>query len=146
MKLVATNKTVLRDYNISDKFEAGIVLKGTEVKSLRLGRASLAGSFVKMDKGEAFVVNMHIPEYEYGNIFNHDPVRKRKLILHRREIDKLSGALTRKGFSIIPLRIYFRGGLAKLEIALGKGKKMYDKRADLKKKQIEREMRRAVSR
>jgi len=146
MKLIATNRSAFRDYAIFDKFEAGIALTGTEVKSLRMGRASLSGSFVKVDRGEAFVINMHIPEYEYGSVYNHEPTRKRKLLLHRREIDKITGALTRKGFSIVPLRLYFKDGLVKLEIVLAKGKKKYDKRADLKKKQIEREMRRAVSR
>jgi len=146
MKIVATNKTAFRDYELFDKFEAGLVLTGTEVKSLRVGRASLNGAFVKIDKGEAFVVNMHIPEYSHGNVFNHEPTRRRKLLLHKREIDKIMGALSRKGFSVVPLRLYFKGGLAKLEIALGRGKKKYDKRADLKKKQIEREIRRAVSR
>ena len=146
MKLIATNKRAFRDYEIFDKFEAGIALTGTEVKSLRMGRASLAGSFVKIEGQEAYVLNMHIPEYAYGNIHNHEPTRKRKLLLHKREINKLTGALTRKGYAVVPLRLYFRNGLAKLEIALGRGKKKYDKRADLKKKQIDREMRRALSR
>ncbi len=146
MKVIATNKKAARDYEIFDKFEAGLVLSGTEVKSLRAGRANISDAFVRIEGGEAFVFNMHIPEYKYGNVFNHDPVRKRKLLLHKRELDKINGAVTRKHYTCIPLRLYFKGGWAKLEIALAKGRRQYDKRMQIKKREVERQIRKALKR
>ncbi len=144
MKLIATNKKAYRDYEIFDKFEAGLVLTGTEVKSLRLGRASINEAFVRVENGEAYVFNMHIPEYSYGGVFNHDPTRVRKLLLHRREIGKIAGAISKKGYTCVPLRLYFNRGWAKLEIALAKGKRKIDKRRDIKKRELERRLRRVV--
>ena len=145
MKLIATNKKARRDYELFDRFEAGLVLTGTEVKSLRMGRASIDDAFVRVEGGEAFVYNMHIPEYKFGNIFNHEPTRKRKLLLHRREIDKISGAIARKGYTAIPLSLYFKNGWAKLEIALAKGKKKYDKREDIKRRELEKRVKRVLA-
>ncbi|NLP46728.1 MAG: SsrA-binding protein SmpB [Epulopiscium sp.] len=138
-KLIAQNKKARHDYFIEETFEAGIVLHGTEVKSLRQGKCSLKESFIRIDNGEAFIYNMHISPYEQGNIFNKDPLRTRKLLLHQQQINKLLGAITIKGYTIVPLKIYLKGSLVKLEIAIAKGKKLYDKRQDIAKRDQRRE-------
>ncbi|NMB43507.1 MAG: SsrA-binding protein SmpB [Clostridiales bacterium] len=134
MKIVAKNKKARHDYFIEEIFEAGIELRGTEVKSLRMGKCSIKEAFVRVINGEVFIMNMNISPYEKGNIFNTDPVRVRKLLLHRAQINKLIGKVAQQGYTIVPLSIYFRGSLAKVEIALAKGKKLYDKRQDIAKK------------
>lgn len=139
IKLIAQNKKAYHDYSIEETFQVGIVLVGTEVKSLRLGKCSLKESFIRMDKGEAFIYNMHISPYEQGNVFNKDPLRTKKLLLHKKEITKLLGAVTRDGYTIVPLRVYLRGSLVKVDIGLAKGKKEYDKRQDIAKKDMRRE-------
>lgn len=138
-KLIANNKKAFHDYFISDRYEAGISLSGTEVKSMRAGKCSLKEAFVRIEDGEVYIYNMHISPYEQGNIFNKDPVRVRKLLLHKSEIRKLAGQITQKGFTIVPLSVYFKGSLVKVEIGLGKGKKLYDKRETLAKKDQRRE-------
>jgi SsrA-binding protein len=138
-KLIASNKKAFHDYFILDKFEAGVVLKGTEVKSLRDGKANLKDSYVEVRKGEAFLLAMHISPYTHGNRENHEPERMRKLLLHKREIDKLNVQLTEKGLTIVPLRLYFKGGRVKAEIAVVRGKKQYDKRETEKRKEADRE-------
>ena len=127
-KLVANNKKAYFDYFIEDKLECGIALYGTEVKSIRMGKVSVKESYIKIEKGEVFVYNMHISPYEKGNIFNRDPIRVRKLLLHRAQINKLSGKIAEKGYTLVPLQVYIKDGLAKVEIGLAKGKKLYDKR------------------
>lgn len=139
IKLVANNKKAYHDYFIEEKFEAGIALCGTEVKSLRLGKCSIKESFIRIDKGEVYAYGMHISPYDMGNIFNKDPLRPKKLLLHKAEIMKLLGKITEKGYTLVPLEVYFKDGRAKLEIGLAKGKKLYDKREDLAKKAIKRE-------
>ena len=139
IKLIANNKKAYHDYFIEDKFEAGIALAGTEVKSLRMGKCSLKESFIRVEKGEVWIYNMHISQYEKGNIFNKDPLRIRKLLLNRREINKIEGKMTQKGYTIVPLQAYFKGSLVKLEIALARGKKLYDKRDSIAKKDMRRE-------
>ncbi|MCR5654242.1 MAG: SsrA-binding protein SmpB [Lachnospiraceae bacterium] len=139
MKLIANNKKAYHDYFIEDKYEAGIELHGTEVKSLRMGRCSIKESFVRIENGEAFVYSMNISPYEKGNIFNKDPMRVRRLLLHKTEIRKLAGQLSQQGYSLIPLQVYFKEGRAKVEIGLAKGKKLYDKREDIAKKDLRRE-------
>ncbi len=139
IKLIANNKKAYHDYFIEDKFEAGIALAGTEVKSLRMGKCSLKESFIRVEKGEVWIYNMHISPYEKGNIFNKDPLRIRKLLLNRREINKIEGKMTQKGYTIVPLQAYFKGSLVKLEIALARGKKLYDKRDSIAKKDMRRE-------
>lgn len=139
IKLIAQNKKAYHDYSIEETFQVGIVLVGTEVKSLRLGKCSLKESFIRIDKGEAFIYNMHISPYEQGNVFNKDPLRTKKLLLHKKEITKLLGAVTRDGYTIVPLRVYLRGSLVKVDIGLAKGKKEYDKRQDIAKKDMRRE-------
>lgn len=146
VKVVCQNRKARHLYHLEDRFEAGLVLTGTEVKSLRAGRASLVEAYARPVGEELFIHGFHIPPYEAGNRHNVDPVRPRKLLLHRREIDKLIGAATRKGFALVPLRVYFKNGRAKIEIALGRGKKDYDKRQDLKRREQELEMRRATAR
>ncbi len=141
-KLVANNKKAYHDYFIDDKIEAGIELFGTEVKSIRMGKCSVKESFIKIEKGEVFVYGMHVSPYEKGNIFNKDPLRVRKLLLHRSEIMKLNGKITQKGYTLVPLQVYFKGSLVKVEIGLARGKKLYDKRADLAKKDQRRELER----
>ncbi|WP_085991406.1 SsrA-binding protein SmpB [Oceanobacillus senegalensis] len=142
---IAQNKKARHDYKIEDTFEAGIVLRGTEIKSLRNGRVNIKDSHARIDRnGEVQLVNMHIPEYEQGNQFNHDPTRSRKLLLHRKEIDKLIGLTQQQGYAIVPLKIYIKNGYAKVLIGLGKGKKKYDKREDLKRKQMKRDVDRAM--
>ena len=138
-KLIANNKKAYHDYFIEEKYEAGIALAGTEVKSLRMGKCSLKESFIRVEKGEVWIYNMHISPYEKGNIFNKDPLRVRKLLLNRREINKIDGKMTQKGYTIVPLQVYFKGSLVKLEIALARGKKLYDKRDDIAKKDMRRE-------
>lgn len=138
-KLIAGNKKAFHDYFIEDKYEAGISLAGTEVKSLRLGKCSIKEAFIRVEKGEVYVYNMHISPYEKGNIFNKDPIRTRKLLMHRHEIRKLEGQMAQKGYTIVPLNVYFKGSLVKVEIGLAKGKKLYDKRQDIAKKDQRRE-------
>lgn len=139
-KLIANNKKARFDYFIEETYEAGIALCGTEVKSVRMGKCSVKEAFIRVEKGELFVYNMHITPYEKGNIFNRDPLRVRKLLLHKHEICKLSGQVTQKGYTIVPLQVYIKGNLIKMEIGLGRGKKLYDKRADIAKKDQRREV------
>ena len=139
IKLIANNKKAYHDYFILDKYEAGIELVGTEVKSLRMGKCSLKESFIRIDKGEVFVYNMHISPYEKGNIFNRDPLRVRKLLLHKAEINKMLGKTAEKGFTVVPLQVYFKKSKVKMEIALAQGKKLYDKRESIAKKDQRRE-------
>ncbi len=139
IKLIANNKKAFHDYFIEDKYEAGISLSGTEVKSLRMGKCSVKESFIRIDKGEVFICGMHISPYEKGNIFNKDPLRTRKLLLHKYEINKIAGKIAEKGYTLVPLRVYFKGSLVKIEIALARGKKLYDKRQDIAKKDQRRE-------
>ena len=144
-KLVASNKKARHDYHIDDTFEAGLVLTGTEVKALRAGRASLVDGFVSVDRGEAWLEGVHIPEYTEGTWTNHAPRRKRKLLLHAREIDELAREVQAKGRTIVPLSLYFLDGRAKVEIALARGKKEYDKRHTLREQQANREAQAAMS-
>lgn len=139
MKLVANNKKAYHDYFIEDKYECGLVLHGTEVKSLRLGKCSIKEAFVRVENGEVYAYGMNISPYEMGNIFNKDPLRPKKLLMHNYEINKISGAITKDGYTLVPLQVYFKDGRAKLEIGLAKGKKQYDKRADIAKKDMRRE-------
>ncbi|HKZ18454.1 MAG TPA: SsrA-binding protein SmpB [Geobacteraceae bacterium] len=139
-KLICNNKKAYHDYFIEEKFEAGMVLSGTEVKSLRLGKANMNDSFALVRNGEAFLNNLHISPYSFGNRENHDPDRMRKLLLHKKEIGKLFGKIREQGYSVIPLRLYFKKGLVKVEMGLAKGKKLYDKREDMKTKDQKREM------
>ncbi len=138
-KLIANNKKAYHDYFIEETYEAGIALAGTEVKSLRLGQCSIKESYVGVEDGEMYIYHMHINPYEKGNIFNKDPLRTRKLLLHKSEIRKLAGAASADGYTIMPLKVYFKNGRAKVEIGLAKGKKLYDKRADIAKKDMKRE-------
>jgi SsrA-binding protein len=142
---VARNPKATHDYHILETWECGIVLTGTEVKSLRNGHASIKEAYARLRHGEVFLDGMNITPYEQGNRYNHDPVRTRKLLLHRREIEKLIGAVEQKGLTLVPLELYFRNGRAKVALALGRGKKVYDKREDLKRRAVERETARAVS-
>ena len=139
IKLVANNKKAYHDYFIEEKYEAGIELFGTEVKSIRMGKCSIKEAFVNIDRGEAFIEGMNISPYEKGNIFNREPLRKRRLLLHKKEIMKLAGQVQAKGYTIMPLQVYFKNGRVKIEIGLARGKKLYDKRDDLKKKAMKRE-------
>lgn len=134
VKLIANNKKAYHDYFIEDTYEAGISLHGTEVKSMRMGKCSIKESFIRIEKGEVFIYGMHISPYEKGNIFNTDPLRPKKLLLHKREILKLQGKIKEKGYTIVPVQVYFKGSLVKVQIALAKGKKLYDKRQDIAKK------------
>ncbi|MCR5703418.1 MAG: SsrA-binding protein SmpB [Eubacterium sp.] len=138
-RLIANNKKARHDYFIEDTYEAGIVLHGTEVKSLRQGHCSIKESFVRIDKGEVMIYGMHISPYEKGNIFNKDPLRPKKLMLHKYEINKLIGKIKEKGLTLVPLRVYFKGSLVKVEIGLARGKKLYDKRQDIAKRDMKRE-------
>ena len=138
-KMIANNKKAYHDYFILDTYEAGIVLHGTEVKSLRMGKCSIKESFIRIENGEVFIYGMHISPYEKGNIFNKDPLRVKKLMLHKAEINKLIGKKKKKGMAIVPLKVYFKGSLVKVEIGLAKGKKLYDKRQDIAKKDQQRE-------
>lgn len=139
MKLVANNKKAYHDYFIEEKFECGLVLHGTEVKSLRQGKCSIKESYVRIENGEVYAYGMNISPYEMGNIFNKDPLRPKKLLLHNYEINKIFGAVSKEGYTIVPLQVYFKDGRAKIEIGLAKGKKLYDKRADIAKKDARRE-------
>ena len=138
-KLIANNKKARFDYFIEETFEAGIVLHGTEVKSLRMGKCSVKEAYIKIEQGEMFIFNMNITPYEKGNIFNKDPLRPKKLMLHQYEINKLAAETVQKGYTIVPLQVYFKGSLVKVEIGLAKGKKLYDKRQDIAKKDQKRE-------
>jgi SsrA-binding protein len=145
VKLVVGNRRARHDYHLEDTFEAGLMLQGTEVKTLRGGKGSLVEAWVKIDRaGEAWLMQAHIPEYAYGNRNNHDPVRPRKLLLHRRELEQLQHAVGAQGVALVPTRIYFRDGRAKLEFAIGRGKNVADKRQDLAKRDAKREMDRAM--
>ena len=141
-KLVANNKKAYHDYFIDDKIEAGIELFGTEVKSIRMGKCSVKESFIKIEKGEMFIYGMHISPYEKGNIFNKDSLRVRKLLLHKVEIRKLEAKVAEKGYTLVPLQVYFKGTLVKVEVGLARGKKLYDKRQDIAKKDQKREVER----
>ena len=144
MKIISQNKKAHHDYFLLDTYEAGIELKGTEIKSVRLGNVNLKDSFVRIKNNEVYVENMHIAPYDHGNIFNHDPLRSRRLLLHRAEINKLIGKVKEKGYALVPLKLYFKHGLVKLELALAVGKKLYDKRQDMAKRDAKREMERAL--
>ena len=139
-KLIAKNPNAYHNYDIVDKIECGIVLTGTEIKSIRKGKVNLKDSFANIKNGECFAIGIHISPYEFGNIFNKDPLRDRKLLLNRSEINKLIGKVQTKGYSLVPISLYFKGSLVKLELGIGKGKKLYDKRADIAKKDAERRM------
>ena len=139
-KMIANNKKAYHDYFILDTYEAGIALAGTEVKSLRMGKCSIKESFIRIEDGEVFIYGMHISPYEKGNIFNKDPLRVRRLLLHKYEIMKLNGKIAEKGYTLVPLQVYFKGSLVKVEIGLARGKKLYDKRADIAKKDQRREL------
>ena len=142
MKLIANNKKAYHDYFILETYEAGIALHGTEVKSLRMGKCSIKESFIRVENEEVYVYGMHISPYEKGNIFNKDPLRVRKLLLHKSEIRKLLGKTKEKGMTLVPLKVYFKDSLVKVEIGLAKGKKLYDKRQDIAKKDQQREAQR----
>ncbi len=142
VKLVANNKKAYHDYFIDEKYECGIELFGTEVKSIRMGKCSIKEAFVRVEKGEVYVHGMHINPYEKGNIFNKDPLRSRKLLMHRSEIGRLEGKIREKGMTLVPLQVYFKGSLVKVEIGLARGKKLYDKRQDIAKKDQRREVER----
>ena len=143
-KLIAKNPTAYHNYTIEDTIEAGIVLTGTEIKSIRAGKVNLKDSFANIKNGECFVYGMHISPYENGNIYNKDPLRDRKLLLTKREINKLIGKIKQDGFSLVPISLYFKGSFVKLELGIGKGKKLYDKREDIAKKDAERRMQKAL--
>jgi SsrA-binding protein len=145
IQVICRNKRAYHDYTIFDTLECGLVLKGTEVKSLREGQSSLEDSFARIDGGEVWLIGCDIPEYTYGNRLNHKPKRPRKLLLHRREIGKFAGKASQRGFTLVPLRIYFKRGLAKVELAVAKGKATHDKREDLKKKDAQKQIRQAMS-
>lgn len=139
IKLIANNKKAYHDYFIEDTYEAGIALHGTEVKSVRMGKCSVKESFIRIENGEVIAYGLHISPYEKGNIFNRDPMRPKKLLLHRYEINKISGKIAEKGYTLVPLKVYIKGDLIKVEIGLARGKKLYDKRQDLAKKDQRRE-------
>lgn len=143
-KTIAQNKKARHDYFIEQTFEAGIVLSGTEVKSIRQGKVTIKDSYALIKNGEVFILGMHVSPYEQGNIFNKDPLRDRKLLLHRYEINKLIGSIQQKGMSLVPIELYFKNGKVKLELGLGKGKKLYDKREDLAKRDAMREIDRRI--
>ena len=142
-KLIANNKKAYHDFFIDETYECGIALHGTEVKSMRMGKCSIKEAFVRIEDGEVFVYGMHVSPYEKGNIFNKDPLRVRKLLLHKYEIMKLNGKIAEKGYTLMPLQVYFKGSLVKVQIGLARGKKLYDKRDDLAKKDAKREIDRA---
>lgn len=143
-KFVSKNPVARHNYDIKDTLEAGIVLTGTEIKSIRLGKVNLKDSYVNIKNGEAYIYGMHISPYEYGNIFNKDPLRTRKLLLNKREIEKLFNLIKQQGFSLIPISLYFKGSFVKIELGIGKGKKLYDKRNDIAKKEAEIKIKRAL--
>lgn len=138
-KLIANNKKARHDYFLEENYETGIALHGTEVKSLRMGKCSIKESFIRIENGEVIIYGMHISPYEKGNIFNKDPLRPKKLLMHKSEIRKLQGKIAEKGYTLVPVEVYFKGGLVKVQIALAKGKKLYDKREDIAKKDQRRE-------
>lgn len=138
IKLIANNKKAYHEYFIEDKYECGLELYGTEIKSLRMGKCSIKEAYVRIDRGEAFVIGMNISPYEKGNIFNRDPLRTRKLLLHKYEINKLAGKLNEQGYTLMPLQVYLKDSRAKLEIGVAKGKKLYDKRQEIAKKDLKR--------
>jgi SsrA-binding protein len=144
VKVVCQNRKAFHDYSIEDTLEAGIALSGTEVKSLREGKANLKDSYVLVKGGEVFLLNCHISPYSHGNIMNHDPVRTRKLLLHRKEIDRMSGKAAAKGYTLIPLKIYFKASFAKVEIGLAKGKRLFEKRDSIKEREAKREIEKAM--
>lgn len=139
IKMIAANKKARHDYFIEDTFEAGLVLHGTEVKSLRMGKCSIKESFIRIENGEVYIYGMHISPYEKGNIFNKDPLRVKKLLVHKYEINKMTGKIAQQGYTIVPLNVYLKGSLVKIEIGLARGKKLYDKRQDIAKKDMKRE-------
>jgi len=139
IKLIANNKKAYHDYFIEEKYEAGISLVGTEVKSLRMGKGSIKESYIRIENGEMMIYGFHISPYEKGNIFNRDPLRVRKLLVHRYEINKINGKIREKGYTVVPLQVYFKGSLVKVEFGLARGKKLYDKREDIAKKDQRRE-------
>ena len=141
-KLIANNKKVYHDYFLDEKYEAGISLAGTEVKSLRMGKGSIKEAFIRIENGEVIAYGLHISPYEKGNIFNRDPLRPKKLLLHKYEINKLAGKIAEKGYTLVPLKVYIKGDLIKVEIGLARGKKLYDKRQDIAKKDQRREVER----
>ena len=143
-KLIAKNPTAYHNYNIEDKIEAGIVLSGTEIKSIRAGKVNLKDCYAGFNNGECFIYSMHISPYEHGNIFNKDPLRNRKLLLNKRELNKLYGKIKQDGYSLIPISLYFKGSIVKVELGIGKGKKLYDKRQDIAKKDAERRIQKAM--
>ena len=138
-KLIANNKKAYHEYFLEEKYEAGIALHGTEVKSLRMGKCSIKEAFIKIENDEVIIYQMHISPYEKGNIFNRDPLRPKKLLMHKAEINKLEAKIAEKGYTLVPVEVYFKGSLVKVQIALAKGKKLYDKRADIAKKDMRRE-------
>lgn len=143
-KLIAKNPTAYHNYTIQDKLEVGIVLSGTEIKSIRSGKVNLKDTYATIKKGEVYIIGMHIAPYEHGNIFNKDPLRDRKLLLNRREINKLIGLTKQQGCTLVPISLYFKGSLVKLELGIGKGKKLYDKRQDIAKKDAQRQIARSL--
>ena len=144
IKLIAKNPVAYHNFNIEDKYEAGIVLTGTEIKSIRNGKVNIKDTYINIKNNEVFVYGMHISPYEFGNIFNKDPLRTRKLLLNRREIDKLTGMVKQKGVSLVPISLYWSGNKVKVQIGIGKGKKLYDKREDIAKKDAQRRIERAM--
>lgn len=138
-KLIANNKKAYHDYFIDETYEAGVALHGTEVKSMRMGKCSIKESFIRIENGEVFVYGMHVSPYEKGNIFNKDPLRIKKLLMHKYEINKLQGKIKEKGYTLVPLQVYFKDGKVKVEVGLARGKKLYDKREDIAKKDQKRE-------
>lgn len=145
IKIITNNRKARHDYHIDDRLEAGIVITGSEVKSLRAGRVNMSEAFVRIQEGEAFLYNCHISPYEQGGYANHEPLRRRKLLMHRRELGKWKKAVEQKGFTIVPLRMYFRNSYAKVEIGLARGKKLYDKRADIAEQESKRRLQRVMS-
>ena len=144
IKLIAKNPVAYHNLNIEDKYEAGIVLSGTEIKSIRAGKVNLKDSYAYFKDGECYICSMHISPYEHGNIYNKDPLRDRKLLLNKKELNKLFGKIKQDGYSLIPISLYFKGSFVKVELGLGKGKKLYDKRQDIAKKDAERRMQKAL--
>ena len=144
VKLIANNKKAYHDFFVDDTYETGISLAGTEVKSLRMGKCSIKEAFVRIENGEVIIYGMHISPYEKGNIFNKDPLRPRKLLMHKYEINKLMGKIKEKGMTLVPLKVYFKGSLVKVEIGLARGKKLYDKRQDIAKKDSEKRSRKRI--
>ncbi len=144
-KLIAKNPTAYHNYTIEDKLEAGLVLSGTEIKSIRTGKVNLKDTYATIKNGEVYIIGMHISPYEHGNIFNKDPLRDRKLLLNKREINKLYGLIKQKSYSLIPISLYFKGSIVKLELGIGKGKKLYDKRQDIAKKDTQRRIRQQIA-